>query len=328
MPRSSTSSPQRLPHLAALAPANESSSISSPIVQSASQSSSISSTYSSAFSAMTANTQRTSVSLIEPQPAAGQSNYASRKDEETTKQELKQEHVEEDAQPPVHKVKRKRNLSIATQGLPPDQSVFPSSSLLSASRPQLEPQPAMSPAQSYADQQLRSTTTQAEPLSRSELPQRTASRVLPSIPGASKDHLQQPPKNAIPLSLQVSAIPIATQRPSPRSPTTSPHAESMVSNESNPVSPVEPTFYPLGSHLLHPELLSALLQWFNFREALPLFSISMSLKKAMEETKDVKEIILEKFLGDSVGYRRWNVERMGKRKEPLSLTLRVRLSFL
>ena len=43
----------------------------------------------------------------------------------------------------------------------------------------------------------------------------------------------------------------------------------------------------------------------------------------MEETRDVKEAILERYLRDSIGYRKWTTERMGKKKEPLHLTLRV-----
>ena len=48
------------------------------------------------------------------------------------------------------------------------------------------------------------------------------------------------------------------------------------------------------------------------------------LKKAMEDTRDVKEAVLERYLSNSIGYRRWSAEGMGSRPEPLSLTLRVR----
>lgn len=88
----------------------------------------------------------------------------------------------------------------------------------------------------------------------------------------------------------------------------------------------EPTFYPLEQHLLHPQLLAALLPYLTFTELLPLFSLGAETRRAMEAMHEVKEAILERFLTPSVGYRRWFPERMGNKREPLSLTLRVRVS--
>ncbi|KAG8986925.1 hypothetical protein FRB90_003691 [Tulasnella sp. 427] len=48
----------------------------------------------------------------------------------------------------------------------------------------------------------------------------------------------------------------------------------------------------------------------------------------MEETPEIREAVLERYLGESIGYRTWSAERMGKRKEPLSLTLRDLNSYM
>lgn len=92
------------------------------------------------------------------------------------------------------------------------------------------------------------------------------------------------------------------------------------------VSP-NPTFYPLERHLAHPQLLLALLPWLTFKDLLPIFSLTAYTRNVMENRVEIKEAILERFLTDSVGYRRWAPEHMGSKEEPLALSLRV-CSFL
>jgi hypothetical protein len=81
--------------------------------------------------------------------------------------------------------------------------------------------------------------------------------------------------------------------------------------------------YPLLQHLKSPQLLAGLLPYLSFREVLPLLSLTAASRKALEANRDLKEEILERYLSASVGYIRWNAERMGEHTEPLSLTLRV-----
>ncbi|KAG8924172.1 hypothetical protein FRC02_010611 [Tulasnella sp. 418] len=93
-----------------------------------------------------------------------------------------------------------------------------------------------------------------------------------------------------------------------------------VKSPPTPQPPEEPTTEDM--------LLAAILPYFSFRELLPLLSLSKTAKRAMEETRDIKELILEKYLGASIGYERWSAERMGRRGEPLSLTLRDLNSYM
>ncbi|KAG9031285.1 hypothetical protein FRB95_002925 [Tulasnella sp. JGI-2019a] len=103
---------------------------------------------------------------------------------------------------------------------------------------------------------------------------------------------------------------------------------SMASTQSiETVSPI-PTFYPLTRHLEHPQLIAALLQWMTFRDFLPIFSLTAESRRIMETRMDIKETILERYLTESVGYRRWSMERMGSSPEPLSLTLRDLNSYI
>ncbi|KAG8900567.1 hypothetical protein FRB99_005979, partial [Tulasnella sp. 403] len=134
------------------------------------------------------------------------------------------------------------------------------------------------------------------------------------------------------MSASIASQPAAAEKPaeepSPQETPASPK-ESIVSAASEePEEEREPAFYPLAQHLMHPELLAALVKYIGFRDALPLFSLNMTLRRAMEDTREVKEVILERYLSESVGYRQWSNDRMGKRKEPLSLTLRDLNSYM
>ncbi|KAG8911175.1 hypothetical protein FRC02_006748 [Tulasnella sp. 418] len=91
------------------------------------------------------------------------------------------------------------------------------------------------------------------------------------------------------------------------------------------IATIAPTIHNL---LLHPSVLSALLKHLSFREFLPLLSCNKALKKSIQDQKEIKELVLERYLGVTVGYERWSVGRMGRRQEPIRLSLRDLNSYM
>jgi len=83
----------------------------------------------------------------------------------------------------------------------------------------------------------------------------------------------------------------------------------------------EPYFYPLELHLLHPQLLRALLQYMTFYDGCILQAINKSLRSQLSHAKELKEEVLERYLF-TIGYARWVWEG----DEPLMISLRVKSS--
>jgi len=85
----------------------------------------------------------------------------------------------------------------------------------------------------------------------------------------------------------------------------------------------EPYFYPFELHLLHPQLLRALLQYLSFYDWCILQAVNKSLRSQLSHVKELKEEILERYLS-TIGYARWAWEE----DEPLVISLRVKSSWL
>ena len=85
----------------------------------------------------------------------------------------------------------------------------------------------------------------------------------------------------------------------------------------------EPYFYPLELHLLHPQLLRALLQYLTFYDWCILQEINKTLRSQLSHVRELKEEILERYLS-TIGYARWAWEE----DEPLTISLRVKSNFL
>ena len=81
--------------------------------------------------------------------------------------------------------------------------------------------------------------------------------------------------------------------------------------------------YPLELHLLHPQLLRALLQCLSFYDWCVLYGVNKSLRSQLGHVRELKEEVLERYLS-TIGYARWVWEE----DEPLAITLRVRYSLL
>lgn len=79
--------------------------------------------------------------------------------------------------------------------------------------------------------------------------------------------------------------------------------------------------YPLELHLLHPQLLRALLQYFSFYDWCMLQGVNKNLRLQLSHVSELKEEVLERYLS-TIGYSRWVWED----KEPLVISLRVRPS--
>lgn len=93
-----------------------------------------------------------------------------------------------------------------------------------------------------------------------------------------------------------------------------------------PARPRTPKPYPLDEHLCNPSLFLPLLPHLSFRDFYSLLHTSKLVGKIIEGTKDLREIVLERYLGGSVGYKRW---RFDERREPvtMSLTVSTRMDF-
>jgi len=85
----------------------------------------------------------------------------------------------------------------------------------------------------------------------------------------------------------------------------------------------EPHFYPFELHLLHPQLLRALLQYLSFYDWCILQAVNKSLRSQLGHVKELREEILERYLS-TIGYARWVWEE----DEPLVISLRVNSSWL
>ncbi|KAF9653626.1 hypothetical protein BDM02DRAFT_3135101 [Thelephora ganbajun] len=79
----------------------------------------------------------------------------------------------------------------------------------------------------------------------------------------------------------------------------------------------EPYFYPLELHLLHPQLLRALLQYLSFYDWCILQGVNKGLRSQLSHVKELKEEVLERHLS-TIGYSRWVWEE----NEPLVISLR------
>ena len=77
-------------------------------------------------------------------------------------------------------------------------------------------------------------------------------------------------------------------------------------------------FYPLEKHISDPVLLEELLAYLSFQEFMALNSASKRIRKMLEDRKELREAVLDRYLA-TVGYTRWEFET----KEPLELTLKV-----
>ena len=86
---------------------------------------------------------------------------------------------------------------------------------------------------------------------------------------------------------------------------------------------LEPYFYPFELHLLHPQLLRALLQYLSFYDWCILQEVNKSLRSQLSHVKELREEILERYLS-TIGYARWAWEE----DEPLVISLRVNSSCL
>ncbi|KAG9101478.1 hypothetical protein FRC06_002992 [Ceratobasidium sp. 370] len=84
-----------------------------------------------------------------------------------------------------------------------------------------------------------------------------------------------------------------------------------------PGSPPLPKVYPLAVHLATPSLLAALLHELSFRDWNALNSLNASIRRQLEETRALREEVLEFWLR-GVGYARWT----SPRREMLVLSLR------
>jgi hypothetical protein len=77
-------------------------------------------------------------------------------------------------------------------------------------------------------------------------------------------------------------------------------------------------YYPLEKHIANLELLEELLLYLSFQEFAAFSSTSKRIRTMLEDRKELRETVLERFLG-TVGYMTWEFGN----KEPLELTLKV-----
>ena len=142
------------------------------------------------------------------------------------------------------------------------------------------------------------------------------------VPTQQSPAQQPPPKSAATPSPTPSRAPPSAAR------TLLPmHAPSRRRQASSPISKGEVEaaralgvvlFYPLDKHVSDPGLLEELLAYLSFREYVALRSTSKRIHTMLEDRKELREMVLERFLA-TVGYVTWEFGI----KEPLELTLKV-----
>ncbi|CAE6487904.1 unnamed protein product [Rhizoctonia solani] len=155
-------------------------------------------------------------------------------------------------------------------------------------------------------------------------------RAPPTIVKTTKRVQEPAPKRAMPLSPPLSSDDHDTRIPngldaqkddkSPMTPAlTDPETDESAEPETTtpPGSPPPPKIYPLETHLNMPSLLAALLPHLSFRDWNALNALNAGLRRQLEDTRALREEILEYWLR-GVGYARWKAHK----REPLALTLR------
>lgn len=97
------------------------------------------------------------------------------------------------------------------------------------------------------------------------------------------------------------------------------HSHSNPTEADPPPLEREPRGYPLAEHLCNVELLAPLVIYLTFPEFYALWTSTKLVKGIVEDTDELREVVLERFLGP-VGYKKWMFK---ERREPVTLTLMV-----
>ena len=144
---------------------------------------------------------------------------------------------------------------------------------------------------------------------------------------AQQPSVQQPPAQQPPMSTSTTS-PVPSKAPPSAARTLLPtYVPSRRRQASSPISKGEVEaaralgvvlYYPLDKHIKDPRLLEELLAYLSFHEFVALSSTSKRIHTMLEDRKELRETVLERFLG-TVGYVRWDFGT----KEPLELTLKV-----
>ncbi|KAI5122864.1 hypothetical protein M0805_003157 [Coniferiporia weirii] len=116
---------------------------------------------------------------------------------------------------------------------------------------------------------------------------------------------------------------VDTAEPEPEPEPETKEEEAEPEPESEPIPEAEPTFYPLDRHLMHPVLLGTLLPYLIFRDWCALTAVNDALRRAIEHRRELREVVLEHFLG-TVGYLRWQASA----RESIMLTFRDLNSYM
>ena len=141
-------------------------------------------------------------------------------------------------------------------------------------------------------------------------------------PSMQQSPVQQPPKSTSTPSPALSKAPPSAARtllptyvPSRRRQASSPISKGEV-EAARALGVV--LYYPLDKHISDPHLLEELLAYLSFHEFVALSTTSKRIHTMLEDRKELRETVLERFLA-TVGYVRWEFGV----KEPLELTLKV-----
>ena len=144
---------------------------------------------------------------------------------------------------------------------------------------------------------------------------------------AQQPSVQQPPTQQPPMSTSTTS-PVPSKAPPSAARTLLPtYVPSRRRQASSPISKGEVEaaralgvvlYYPLDKHIRDPRLLEELLAYLSFHEFVALSSTSKRIHTMLEDRKELRETVLERFLA-TVGYVRWDFGT----KEPLELTLKV-----
>lgn len=146
------------------------------------------------------------------------------------------------------------------------------------------------------------------------LPAPPPPKAIPTPASSTEDHSREKTPKLIPEPIPIPDGDIITQQAA----SPGPYDAVAPRPRSRPMTGMFMTAFTLPGFLSDAGLLYSLLEYLTFYDWIMLYSVSKYLRKQLEDERDLREEVLERFL-ETIGYERW----IWDEQEPLSLSLMV-----
>ena len=180
--------------------------------------------------------------------------------------------------------------------------------------------PAPGPSPRYNSNAQRPIVEDVDPLAMRRRTKAPAERNVPAPSPAKPIAAPVPSAESIPCERITKSIPEPNDAGAITEQVASPGPYDAVAPRprSRPMTGMFMTAFTLPGFLTDAGLLYSLLEYLTFFDWVMLYSVSKHLRKQLEDERDLREEVLERFL-ETVGYERWTWDE----QEPLSLSLVV-----